>query len=153
MFRNVLDMNANFGGFNSALLQARKSVWVMNVVPRSGPNYLPLIQDRGFVGVLHDWCEAFPTYPRTYDLVHAAGILSLEFSQPLRCTMLDLFIEIDRLLRPEGWIIIRDTIPLIESARVLAAQLKWEARVIEIESNSEEKLLICQKPFFKKHAI
>jgi putative pectin methyltransferase len=55
MFRNVLDMNANFGGFNSALLQARKSVWVMNVVPRTGPNYLPLIQDRGFVGVLHDW--------------------------------------------------------------------------------------------------
>lgn len=55
MFRNVLDMNANFGGFNSALLQARKSVWVMNVVPISGLNYLPLIQDRGFVGVLHDW--------------------------------------------------------------------------------------------------
>jgi hypothetical protein len=55
MFRNVLDMNANFGGFNSALLQARKSVWVMNVVSISGPNYLPLIHDRGFVGVLHDW--------------------------------------------------------------------------------------------------
>lgn len=55
MFRNVLDMNAHFGGFNSALLQARKSVWVMNVVPISGPNHLPLIHDRGFVGVLHDW--------------------------------------------------------------------------------------------------
>lgn len=55
MFRNVLDMNAHFGGFNTALLQARKSVWVMNVVPISGLNYLPLIQDRGFVGVLHDW--------------------------------------------------------------------------------------------------
>lgn len=55
MLRNVLDMNAHFGGFNSALLQAGKSVWVMNVVPTSGPNYLPLIQDRGFVGVLHDW--------------------------------------------------------------------------------------------------
>jgi hypothetical protein len=48
-------MNANFGGFNSALLQARKSVWVMNVVSINGPNYLPLIHDRGFVGVLHDW--------------------------------------------------------------------------------------------------
>ncbi|KAK2375607.1 putative pectin methyltransferase QUA2 [Trifolium repens] len=152
MFRNVLDMNANFGGFNSALLQARKSVWVMNVVSINGPNYLPLIHDRGFVGVLHDWCEPFPTYPRTYDLVHAAGLLSLEFSQPRRCTMLDLFIEIDRLLRPEGWFIIRDTVPLVESARALTTQLKWEARVIEIESNSEEKLLICQKPFFKRHA-
>lgn len=55
MLRNVLDMNAHFGGLNAALLDARKSVWVMNVIPTSGPNYLPLILDRGFVGVLHDW--------------------------------------------------------------------------------------------------
>lgn len=155
MLRNVLDMNAHFGGFNSALLDAKKSVWVMNVVPTSGPNYLPLILDRGYVGVLHDWyatshflpllnntisawklfsglspssspkagnpdlnflllivnllttsffffrCEAFPTYPRTYDLVHAEGLLSLETNQQRRCTMLDLFTEIDRILRPE----------------------------------------------------
>lgn len=48
-------------------------------------------------------CEAFPTYPRTYDLVHADGLLTLEFSQNShsRCGMLDLFVEIDRLLRPE----------------------------------------------------
>lgn len=55
MLRNVLDMNAHLGGFNSALLEAGKSVWVMNVVPTIGHNYLPLILDRGFVGVLHDW--------------------------------------------------------------------------------------------------
>lgn len=55
MFRNVLDMNAHFGGFNSALLEKGKSVWVMNVVPTIGTNYLPMILDRGFVGVLHDW--------------------------------------------------------------------------------------------------
>jgi len=55
MVRNVLDMNAHFGGFNSALLEAGKSVWVMNVVPTGGPNYLPLIVDRGLIGVLHDW--------------------------------------------------------------------------------------------------
>ncbi|CAJ2644404.1 probable pectin methyltransferase QUA2 isoform X2 [Trifolium pratense] len=152
MLRNVLDMNAHFGGFNSALLQSGKSVWVMNVVPTSGLNYLPLIQDRGYVGVLHDWCEAFPTYPRTYDLVHAAGFLSIEAAQQHRCTMLDIFIEIDRLLRPEGWIIIRDTVPLIESARALTTRLKWDARVIEIESDSDQRLLICQKPFFKRQA-
>ncbi|KAI3904050.1 hypothetical protein MKW92_007239 [Papaver armeniacum] len=70
MLRNVLDMNARFGGLNSALLEAGKTAWVMNVIPTSGPNHLPLILDRGLVGVLHDWCEAFPTYPRTYDMVH-----------------------------------------------------------------------------------
>ncbi|KAK1370485.1 hypothetical protein POM88_036577 [Heracleum sosnowskyi] len=42
MVRNVLDMNARFGGFKSALLEAGKSVWVMNVVPTTGPNYHPL---------------------------------------------------------------------------------------------------------------
>ncbi|KAA8538097.1 hypothetical protein F0562_027705 [Nyssa sinensis] len=152
MLRNVLDMNAHFGGFNSALLEAGKSVWVMNVVPTSGPNYLPLILDRGFVGVLHDWCEAFPTYPRTYDIVHAEGLLSLETGQKRRCTMLDLFSEIDRLLRPEGWVILRESTSLIESARALTARLKWDARVIEVESNGDEKLLICQKPFFKGQA-
>ncbi|KAE8666497.1 putative pectin methyltransferase QUA2 [Hibiscus syriacus] len=152
MLRNVLDMNTRYGGLNAALLEAGKSVWVMNVVPTTEPNYLPLILDRGYFGVLHDWCEAFPTYPRTYDMVHVEGLLSLEASQHWRCNMLHIFIEIDRLLRPEGWIIIHDTTPLIESARALTRQLKWEARVIEIGSNNNERLLICQKPFFKRQS-
>lgn len=59
MVRNVLDMNAHFGGFTSALLEAGKSVWVMNVVPTSGPNQLPLILDRWFPGMLHDWYVMF----------------------------------------------------------------------------------------------
>ncbi|GAB4861231.1 Probable pectin methyltransferase qua2 [Ancistrocladus abbreviatus] len=150
MLRNVLDMNAHFGGFNAALLDAGKSVWVMNVVPTSGPDYLPLILDRGFVGVLHDWCEAFPTYPRTYDMVHADGLLTLETSKHRSCSMLDMFVEIDRLLRPEGWVILRDAATLIESARALTARLKWDARVMEIESSNEEKLLVCQKPLIKR---
>lgn len=55
MLRNVLDMNAQLGGFNAALLDAGKSVWVMNVVPIVGTNYLPLILERGLIGVQHDW--------------------------------------------------------------------------------------------------
>ncbi|KAK4428571.1 putative pectin methyltransferase QUA2 [Sesamum alatum] len=152
MLRNVLDMNAHFGGFNAALLETRKSVWVMNVVPTNGRNTLPLILDRGFIGLLHDWCEPFPTYPRTYDLVHAEGFLSLEFAEQPRCQLTDLFAEIDRLLRPEGWVILRDSAPLIEFARSLTTQLKWDARIVEVESNSNERLLICQKPFSKRQA-
>ncbi|KAG1342345.1 putative pectin methyltransferase QUA2 [Cocos nucifera] len=153
MLRNVLDMNARYGGFNAALLDAGKSVWVMNVVPRSGPNYLPLIFNRGFIGVQHDWCEAFPTYPRTYDMVHADGLLSLEKNQKHRCSMLDIFKEIDRILRPEGWVILHDAAPLIQAARSVIAQLKWDMRMMELNDNSDEKLLICQKPFFMKQQL
>ncbi|KAJ4799656.1 S-adenosyl-L-methionine-dependent methyltransferases superfamily protein [Rhynchospora pubera] len=150
MLRNVLDMNAKFGGFNAALLDAGKSVWVMNVVPTSGPNYLPLIFDRGFIGLQHDWCEAFPTYPRTYDMVHAEGLLSLESHRKGKCSLLDIFLEVDRILRPEGWVIVRDTASLIESARLVATKLKWDARIVELDTSTDDKLLVCQKPFFKK---
>lgn len=55
MIRNVMDMNANYGGLNAALLEDKKSAWVMNVVPARASNALPLILDRGFAGVMHDW--------------------------------------------------------------------------------------------------
>ncbi|RWW13830.1 hypothetical protein GW17_00022443 [Ensete ventricosum] len=113
MIRNVLDMNAHFGGFNAALLDAGKSVWVMNVVPANGPNYLPLIFDRGFIGVQHDW----------YTIV---------------------------LYLMQGWVVIRDTAYLVETARTVITQLRWDARLMELDSSSNEKLLVCQKPFFRK---
>lgn len=51
--RNVMDMNALFGGFAAALLS--DPVWVMNVVPARKPLTLGIIYDRGLIGVYHDW--------------------------------------------------------------------------------------------------
>ncbi|KAF5757783.1 putative S-adenosyl-L-methionine-dependent methyltransferase [Helianthus annuus] len=148
MIRNVMDMNANYGGLNAAFLEAGKSVWVMNVVPLGTRNTLPLILDQGFAGVLHDWCEPFPTYPRTYDLVHANGLLSILISEG--CSMKSLLLEIDRILRPEGWVVLSDTLGLIEKSRTIATQIRWEARVVDLENGSDQRLLVCQKPFVRK---
>ncbi|XP_065860556.1 probable methyltransferase PMT5 [Euphorbia lathyris] len=148
MIRNVMDMNAQFGGLNAAFLEEKKSVWVMNVVPVWARNTLPLILDQGFAGVLHDWCESFPTYPRTYDMLHANGLLSHLSSE--RCSMMDLLLEMDRILRPEGWIVLFDKLRVLEMARALATQMHWEARLIDLENGSDQRLLVCQKPFVKK---
>lgn len=51
--RNVMDMNALFGGFAAAL--SSDPVWVMNVIPARKPLTLGVIYDRGFIGVYHDW--------------------------------------------------------------------------------------------------
>ena len=59
MVRNVMDMNAQYGGLNAAMLEEKKLVWVMNVVPVRAPNTLPLILDRGFAGVMHDWYVSY----------------------------------------------------------------------------------------------
>ncbi|RZC60066.1 hypothetical protein C5167_021825 [Papaver somniferum] len=71
----------------------------MNVVPVRSANTPSVILDRGFAGVLHDWCEPFPTYPRTYDMLHANGLLTYYKSE--NCEISDLFLEMNRILRPE----------------------------------------------------
>ena len=58
--RNVMDMNAFFGGFAAAL--ASESVWVMNVIPARKPLTLDVIYDRGLIGVYHDWLVTFAFY-------------------------------------------------------------------------------------------
>ncbi|KAK8657547.1 hypothetical protein V6N13_035778 [Hibiscus sabdariffa] len=135
MVRNVMDMNAHYGGLNAAFLEEMKSVWVMNVVPIRARNTLPLILDRGFPGVFHDWCEPFPTYPRTYDLLHANGLLSHLTSE--RCSLMELFVEMDRILRPEGWVVISDKLGVIELARAHATRVRWDARVIDVQNGDE----------------
>lgn len=60
-YRNVMDMNAAYGGFAAGLMSDNDPVWVMNVVPTSGPNTLSSIADRGLLGVLHDW-QVFPNF-------------------------------------------------------------------------------------------
>lgn len=148
MVRNVMDMNAHYGGLNAALLDGKKSAWVMNVVPVGTRNTLPLILDQGFAGVLHYWCEPFPTYPRTYDMIHANELLLRLSSE--KCSMMDLFSEMDRILRPEGWVILSDNVGAIEMARTHATQMRWEARVIDPQNGSDQRLLVCQKQFLRK---
>ncbi|KAI3729243.1 hypothetical protein L6452_17896 [Arctium lappa] len=148
MVRNVMDMNARYGGLNSAFLEAGKSAWVMNVVPIGARDTLPLILDQGFAGVLHDWCKPFPTYPRTYDMLHANGLLSYLISEG--CSITNLLLEMDRILRPEGWVVLSDKLGPIENTRTIATQIRWEARVIDLENGSDQRLLVCQKPFVRK---
>lgn len=44
-----------FDRFAAALYDLDLNCWVMNVVPVSGFNTLPVIYDRGLLGVMHDW--------------------------------------------------------------------------------------------------
>ncbi|PSR97925.1 Methyltransferase [Actinidia chinensis var. chinensis] len=130
--RNVMDMKANLGSFGAALKE--KDVWVMNVVPEDGPNTLKLIYDRGLIGTVHSWCEAFSTYPRTYDLLHAWTVFS--DIEKKGCSAEDLLLEMDRILRPTGFIIIRDKQPVIEFVKKYVQALHWEA-VATADSSSD----------------
>lgn len=144
--RNVMDMKANLGSFAAALKD--KDVWVMNVVPHDEPNTLKIIYDRGLIGTVHDWCESFSTYPRTYDLLHAWTVFSS--IEKRGCSVEDLLLEIDRILRPTGFVIIRDSRPIVELIKRHLSALHWESvAAVDPEPNSDqedgEATLLIQK--------
>lgn len=142
--RNVMDMKAGYGGFAAALIDHNVDCWVMNVVPVSGPNTLPLIYDRGLIGVRHDWCEPFDTYPRTYDWINAAGLFSIEMR---RCNITNIMLEIDRMLRPSGRAYIQDTTIVIYELQEIAKAMGWVTFLFDSGEgpHSNRKLLVCEK--------
>ncbi|RDX87020.1 putative methyltransferase PMT13, partial [Mucuna pruriens] len=150
--RNVMDMNALFGGFAAALKS--DPVWVMNVVPAQKPPTLDVIFDRGLIGVYHDWCEPFSTYPRSYDLIHVASIESLikdPVSGESRCNIVDLMVEMDRMLRPEGTVVVRDAPEVIDRVAHIASAVRWKPTIYdkEPESHGREKILVATKTLWK----
>ncbi|KAL6614003.1 hypothetical protein ACP70R_036273 [Stipagrostis hirtigluma subsp. patula] len=139
-YRNVMDMNAGFGGFASAM--SKYPVWVMNVVPANITNStLGIIYERGLIGTYMDWCEAFSTYPRTYDLIHANGLFSSYID---KCGIIDIMVEMDRVLRPGGAVIVRDRTDVVMKVKKDADRLRWHSRIVDTENGAldPEKLLI-----------
>ncbi|KAJ6802264.1 putative methyltransferase PMT24 isoform X2 [Iris pallida] len=136
--RNVMDMRAVYGGFAAALKDLK--VWVMNVVNIDSPDTLPVIYERGLFGMYHDWCESFSTYPRTYDLLHADRL----FSQlKKRCKILPTVVEIDRIVRPGGKLIVRDESGIVSELETLLKSLHWEIRLTF--SKNQEGILCAEK--------
>ncbi|CAM8969620.1 unnamed protein product [Rhodiola kirilowii] len=148
-FRNILDMRAGFGGLAAALINQKIDCWVMNVVPVSGPNTLPVIYDRGLIGVMHDWCEPFDTYPRTYDFLHASVLFSVEQS---RCDIGTIMLEMDRILRPGGFAYIHDSVIVIYKLKELGDAMGWHVKLRDTAEGpyASYKLLVCEKRLKQK---
>ncbi|KAE9607844.1 putative S-adenosyl-L-methionine-dependent methyltransferase [Lupinus albus] len=139
--RNVMDMNTVYGGLAAAL--TNDPVWVMNVVSSYAIDTLPVVYDRGLIGTFHDWCEPFSTYPRTYDLLHLDRLFTAESH---RCEMKYVLLEMDRILRPTGYAIIRESNYFVDVIAAVAKAMRWECRKEKaVNDNEMEKILICQK--------
>ena len=64
--------------------------------------------------------------------------------------MEDILLEMDRILRPEGMVIIRDDVDIVNQIRRLANSMRWNTRLLDHEDGPlvPEKVLIAVKKYW-----
>ena len=87
----------------------------------------------------------------TIDSLVLAFRLTINSVQWCRCNLVDLMVEMDRILRPEGTVVVRDSPHVLEKVNRVAGAVRWTTSIHnpEPESNSEEKILVATKTFWK----
>ena len=139
--RNVMHVNAKLGGFAAALHSQGMPFWVMNTVPTSEEDTLQAINSRGFVGIYQDWCQDFPSYPRTYDLIYLE-----DFTVSLLCPKERLALELDRLLRPHAFLVVQADISTMEKYKAAFERVQWKREGRFTDGVTEYQL--WKKPFY-----
>lgn len=67
-----------------------------------------------------------------------------------RCELEDIMLEMDRILRPEGAIIIRDDVDVLLKVKNIANGLEWDSSIVDHEDGplEREKLLFAVKKYW-----
>uniref|UniRef100_M8AXX8 Methyltransferase n=1 Tax=Aegilops tauschii TaxID=37682 RepID=M8AXX8_AEGTA len=107
-----------------------------------------LREARGMFGIYHDWCESFSTYPRSYDLLHADHLFS---KLKARCKVLPVLVEVDRILRPNGKLIVRDDKETVDEIVEGVRSMHWEVRMTV--SKRKEAMLCARKTMWRPTEI
>lgn len=64
--------------------------------------------------------------------------------------MEDILLEMDRIVRPEGSVIIRDDVDVLIKVKRITDGLQWESRIVDHEDGplQREKLLFAVKTYW-----
>lgn len=64
--------------------------------------------------------------------------------------MEDILLEMDRILRPEGSVIFRDDVDVLNNVRKIAAGMRWDTKMVDHEDGPlvSEKILVAVKQYW-----
>lgn len=64
--------------------------------------------------------------------------------------MSDVLLEMDRILRPEGAVLMRDNVDVLNKARKIMSGMRWESKLVDHENGPfvEEKILVAVKKYW-----
>lgn len=84
-----------------------------------------------------------------YQFLSYSGSDSDEFVN-YRCDMEDILLEMDRILRPEGTLLIRDDVDMLLEIQRITDGMEWESRIVDHEDSPHyrEKILFAHKKYW-----
>jgi Fe-S-cluster formation regulator IscX/YfhJ len=67
-----------------------------------------------------------------------------------RCDIVDILLEMDRILRPEGAVLMRDEVDVLTKVMGTTQGMRWECRLADHEDGpfNSEKILVCVKTYW-----
>lgn len=71
-----------------------------------------------------------------------------------RCGIEDIVLEMDRILRPLGTVIIRDDVDVLLNVKNILDGVEWESRLVDHEDGplERQKLLVATKQYWTSPA-
>lgn len=72
-------------------------------------------------------------------------------SGPYRCNLVAVVAEVDRILRPEGKLIVRDDVETINELESMVKGMQWEVRMTY--SKDKEGLLCVEKSMWRPKGL
>lgn len=67
-----------------------------------------------------------------------------------RCDITYILLEMDRILRPEGTVIFRDTVDVLVKIKSITDGMRWKSQIMDHESGpfNPEKILVAVKTYW-----
>jgi hypothetical protein len=64
--------------------------------------------------------------------------------------MIYILLEMDRILRPEGTVIFRDTVEMLVKVQAITEGMRWKSQIMDHESGpfNPEKILVAVKTYW-----
>lgn len=64
-----------------------------------------------------------------------------------RCNIAHIVLEMDRILRPGGWVLVRESNAIVRRVQRLAKSFRWRTQILDTENwkYCKDKLLSCHK--------
>lgn len=76
--------------------------------------------------------------------------LSQHYVNEIRCSLEDILLEMDRILRPEGTVIFRDDVDVLMKVKKIVAGMRWKSQMVDHEDGPiiTEKVLFSVKQYW-----